>query len=100
MSIYPLPTFRLRERIYENSDKSIVIFRTRRKKTIKYLAVKVYSKSRHPFYDKEYSFLKNINHPSIVHVCGAAEDKNTFYMESEIYHIAYGLIKVQIMQKK
>ena len=83
MSIYPLPTFRLRERIYENSDKSIVIFRTRRKQTIKYLAVKVYSKSRHPFYDKEYIFLKNINHPSIVHVYGAAEDKNTFYMEME-----------------
>ena len=83
MSIYALPTFRLKERIYENSDKSIVIFRTRRKQTIKYLAVKVYSKSRHPFYDKEYLFLKKINHPSIVHVLGAAEDKNNFYMEME-----------------
>ena len=83
MSIYPLPTFRLKERIYENSDKTIVIFRTRRKQTIKYSAVKVYSKSKHPFYDREYSFLKNINHPSIVHVTGAAEDKNNFYMEME-----------------
>ena len=83
MSIYSLPTFRLKERIYENSDKSIVIFRTRKKQTIKYLAVKVYSKSRHPFYDREYLFLKNINHPSIVHVTRAAEDKNNFYMEME-----------------
>jgi len=83
MSIYSLPTFRLKERIYENSDKSIVIFRTRKKQTIKYLAVKVYSKSRHPFYDREYIFLKNINHPSIVHVTRAAEDKNNFYMEME-----------------
>ena len=83
MSIYPLPTFRLKERIYENSDKSIVIFRTRKKQTIKYIAVKVYSKSKHPFYDREYNFLKNINHSSIVHVTGAAEDKNNFYMEME-----------------
>ena len=83
MSIYPLPTFRLKERIYENSDKTIVIFRTRRKQTIKYSAVKVYSKTKHPFYDREYTFLKNINHPSIVHVTGAAEDKNNFYMEME-----------------
>ena len=82
-SIYPLPNFRLKERIYENSDKSIVIFRTRKKQTIKYISVKVYSKARHPFYDREYNFLKNINHPSIVHVTGAAEDKNNFYMEME-----------------
>ena len=83
MSIYPLPTYRLKERIYENSDKSIVIFRTRKKQTIRYISVKVYSKSKHPYYDREYNFLKNINHPSIVHVTGAAEDKNNFYMEME-----------------
>ena len=83
MSIYPLPTYRLIERIYENSDKSIVIYRTRKKQTIKYIAVKIYSKTRQPFYDHEYSFLKNINHPSIVNVTGAAEDKNNFYMEME-----------------
>ena len=83
MSIYPLPTYRLKERIYENSDKSIVIYRTRKKQTIKYIAVKIYSKSRQPFYDHEFSFLKNINHPSIVNVTGAAEDKNNFYMEME-----------------
>ena len=83
MSIYPLPTYRLKERIYENSDKSIVIYRTRKKQTIKYIAVKIYSKNRQPFYDHEYSFLKNINHPSIVNVTGAAEDKNYFYMEME-----------------
>ena len=83
MSIYPLPTYRLKERIYENSDKSIVIYRTRKKQTIKYIAVKIYSKTRQPFYDHEYSFLKNINHPSIVNITGAAEDKNNFYMEME-----------------
>ena len=83
MSIYPLPTYRLKERIYENSDKSIVIYRTRKKQTIKYICVKIYSKTRQPFYDREYSFLKNINHPSIVNVTGAAEDKNNFYMEME-----------------
>ena len=82
-AIYPLPTFRLKERIYENSDKSIVIFRTRKKQTIRYISVKVYSKSRFPLYDREYKILKNINHPSIVHVTGAAEDKNNFYMEME-----------------
>ena len=82
-SVYPLPTYRLKERIYENSDKSIVIYRTRKKQTIKYIAVKIYSKSRQPFYDHEYSFLKNINHPSIINVTGAAEDKNYFYMEME-----------------
>ena len=83
MSVYPVPTYRLKERIYENSDKSIVIYRTRKKQTIKYIAVKIYSKNRQPFYDHEYSFLKNINHPSIVNVTGAAEDKNYFYMEME-----------------
>ena len=82
-SVYPLPTYRLKERIYENSDKSIVIYRTRKKQTIKYIAVKIYSKSRQLFYDHEYSFLKNINHPSIINVTGAAEDKNYFYMEME-----------------
>ena len=83
MSIYPLPTFRLRERIYENSDRSIVIYRTRKKGSIKYIAVKIYSKTRQPLYDKEFKFLKNINHPSIVNVTGGAEDKNNFYMEME-----------------
>ena len=82
-SVYPLPTYRLKERIYENADKSIVIYRTRKKQTIKYIAVKIYSKSRQPFYAHEYSFLKNINHPSIINVTGAAEDKNYFYMEME-----------------
>ena len=80
---YSLPTLRLKERIYENSDKSIAIFRTRRKQTIKYIVVKVYSKTKHPHYDKEYLILKNINHPSIVSVYGASEDKNNFYMEME-----------------
>ena len=106
MSIYPLPTYRLKERIYENSDKSIVIYRTRKKQTIKYIAVKIYSKTRQPFYDHEYSFLKNINHPSIVNVTGAAEKIKIIFIWKwsivpvVIYLIAYGQIKVLIISKK
>ena len=80
MSSYSQPTYRLKERLYENSEKSIIIFRARRKKTIKHIVVKAYYKIKHPSYDKEYLILKNINCPSIVNVTGAAEDRNNFYM--------------------
>ena len=83
MSSYSQPTYRLKERLYENSEKSIIIFRARRKKTIKHIVVKAYYKIKHPSYDKEYLILKNINCPSIVNVIGAAEDRNNFYMEME-----------------
>ena len=83
MSSYSQPTYRLKERLYENSEKSIIIFRARRKKTIKHIVVKAYYKIKHPSYDKEYLILKNINCPSIVNIIGAAEDRNNFYMEME-----------------
>ena len=37
--------YNLNDQIYENSDKTIKIFKTRRFGTIKYIAVKVYKKS-------------------------------------------------------
>ena len=69
-------TYKLKERIYENNDKTIIIFKTRKKQTIKYIAVKAYSKKDHEgTYDKEYKILKTITHPSIIKVLGSAEDK-------------------------
>ena len=84
MSHYRPLNFRLKERIYENNDKSIVIFKTRIKQTITYIAVKAYVKKHHKDnYDIEYQILKDINHPSIIKVLGYAEDKYNFYMEME-----------------
>ena len=83
MSFYSKPTYKLKERLYENSEKTIIIFRARRRKTIKHIAVKAYYKIKNPSYNKEYLILKNISCPSIVNVTGAAEDKNNFYMEME-----------------
>ena len=83
MSFYSKPTYKLKERLYENSEKTIIIFRARRRKTIKHIAVKAYYKAKNPSYNKEYLILKNISCPSIVNVTGAAEDKNNFYMEME-----------------
>ena len=45
MSHYRPLNFRLKERIYENNDKSIVIFKTRKRQTITYIAVKAYVKN-------------------------------------------------------
>ena len=83
MSFYSKPTYKLKERLYENNEKTIIIFRARRKKTIRNIAVKAYYKIKQPSYNKEYLILKNINCPSIINVSGAAEDKNNFYMEME-----------------
>ena len=77
------PTYKLKERLYENSEKTVIIFRARRRKVIKHIAVKAYYKIKNPLFLKEYSILKNITCPSIVNVSGAAEDKNYFYMEME-----------------
>ena len=83
-SHYPPLNFKLKERIYENNDKTIVIFKTRKRQTIKYIAVKSYVKKYHQEnYDKEYEILKTINHPSIIKTLGYAEDKINFYMELE-----------------
>ena len=83
MSIYSKPTYKLKERLYENNEKTIIIFRARKKKTIKHIAIKAYYKIKHPSYNKEFLLLKNINCPSIVKIVGAAEDKNNFYLEME-----------------
>ena len=77
------PTYKLKERLYENSEKTVIIFRARRRKSIRQIAVKAYYKIKNPLFLKEYSTLKNITCPSIVNVSGAAEDKNYFYMEME-----------------
>ena len=83
-SHYPPLNFKLKERIYENNDKTIVIFKTRKRQTIKYIAVKSYVKKYHQEnYDKEYEILKTINHSSIIKTLGYAEDNNNFYMELE-----------------
>ena len=83
MSFQQKPNYKLKERLYENSEKNIIIFKARKKKTIKYIAVKAYYKIKHISYNKEYLILKNINCPSIIKIYGAAEDKNNFYMEME-----------------
>ena len=65
MSHYRPLNFRLKERIYENNDKSIVIFKTRKRQTITYIAVKAYvKKNNQDNYNKEYEILKDISHPS------------------------------------
>lgn len=92
MSVYSKPAYRLKERLQENNEKKIIIFRAREKKTIKNIAVKTYYK------------IKNINCSSIVKVIGAAEDKNSFYMEMEYcssgdLSIVYGPIEGVIFQK-
>jgi serine/threonine protein kinase len=78
------PNYNLNEQIYESSDKSIKIFKTRKRYTIQYIAVKVYSKKSHgENANFEYNILKNINHPSLVRCLGCTEDYNHFYMELE-----------------
>ena len=85
MSHYRPLNFRLKERIYENNDKSIVIFKTRKRQTITYIAVKAYVKKyNQDNYNREYEILKDISHPSIIKVLGYAEDKYNFYMEMEL----------------
>ena len=99
MSHYRPLNFRLKERIYENNDKSIVIFKTRIKQTITYIAVKAYVKKYHQDnYNIEYEILKDINHPSIIKVLGYAEDKYNFYMEME--YCASGNLSTLIKKNK
>ena len=77
------PNFKLRERIYTNNDRSIAIFKTRKRQTILFIAVKVYSKKRQPLYNKEYSILKNLSSKSIIKVYNYYEDEKNYYMEME-----------------
>jgi len=76
--------YNLNDQIYENSDKTIKIFKTRRFGTIKYIAVKVYNKKYHKEkYNYEYTLIKPINNLGIVNIMSSSEDHNYFYMEME-----------------
>ena len=76
--------FNLNEQIYENSDKSIKIFKTRLSSSIKYIAVKVYSKKNlRNKYSYEYDTIHNIKGEGILNVISSTEDSNFFYMVEE-----------------
>ena len=83
MFTYRQPSYHLKRRISENNEKSISIFKTRKKYELRFIAVKIYNKRRHKDYNKEYEILKEIDCPSIVKVFGCSEDRNNFYMEME-----------------
>ena len=74
----------LNDQIYENSNKTIRIFKTRKSGTIKYIAVKVYTKKFHKDkYAYEYNLINKIKSDSVVNIMSSAEDQNYFYMEME-----------------
>ena len=74
----------LNDQIYENSNKTIRIFKTRKSGTIKYIAVKVYTKKYHKDkYSYEYNLINKIKSDSVVNIMSSAEDQNYFYMEME-----------------
>ena len=76
--------YNLNDQIYENSNKSIRIFKTRKFGTIKYIAVKVYNKKFHKDkYSYEYDLINKINNDAVVNIMSSSEDSNYFYMEME-----------------
>ena len=76
--------YNLNEQIYENNDKTIKIFKTRRTSSIKYIAVKVYSKKNvRNKYSYEYEIIHNIKGEGILNILSYSEDSNYFYMETE-----------------
>ena len=76
--------FNLNEQIYENTDKSIKIFKTRLSSSIKYIAVKVYSKKNlRNKYSYEYDTIHNIKGEGILNIISSTEDSNFFYMVEE-----------------
>ena len=78
------PDYNLNDQIYENSDKTIKIYKTRKRATIRYIAVKSYNKRHHANkYNHEYNLIQPINHPNIVNIFSFSEDSNHFYMEME-----------------
>lgn len=77
------PNYSLTEQIYESADKHIRIYKSRRKFTVLYLAVKQYSKKVHEGWDYEYNILKDLNHCNIVKTLGYTDDVNYFNMEME-----------------
>ena len=79
-----MSNFNLNEQIYENNDKSIKIFKTRFSSSIKYIAVKVYSKKNNRNkYSYEYDTIHNIKGEGILNIISSAEDSNYFYMVEE-----------------
>ena len=54
MFTYRQPSYHLKRRISENNEKSISIFKTRKKYELRFIAVKIYNKRRHKDYNKEY----------------------------------------------
>ena len=76
--------YNLNEQIYENGNKSIHIYKTRKTGTIQYIAVKVYNKKFHKDkYNYEYNLINKINHEAVVNIMSSSEDSNYFYMEME-----------------
>ena len=76
--------YSLNEQIYENGNKTIRIFKTRKFGTIKYIAVKVYNKKYHKDkYSYEYNLINKINNEAVVNIMSSSEDSNYYYMEME-----------------
>ena len=76
--------YSLNDQIYENGNKTIRIFKTRKFGTIKYIAVKVYNKKFHKDkYSYEYNLINKINNEAVVNIISSSEDSNYFYMEME-----------------
>ena len=61
--------YNLNQQIYENSDKTIKIFKIRKYASIKYIAVKVYEKRRHRNkYSYEYDLIYTIKNEGIIDI--------------------------------
>ena len=76
--------YSLNDQIYENGNKTIRIFKTRKTGTIEYIAVKVYNKKYHKDkYNYEYNLINKINNEAVVNIRSYSEDSNFFYMEME-----------------
>jgi len=76
--------YSLNDQIYENGNKTIRIFKTRKTGTIEYIAVKVYNKKYHKDkYNYEYNLINKINNEAVVNIRSFSEDSNYFYMEME-----------------
>ena len=76
--------YKLNKKIYENSDKSIRIYKTRKYASIKYIAIKVYEKRRHRNkYSYEFDLVHSIKNEGIINVLGSSEDHTYYYMEME-----------------
>ena len=76
--------YSLNDQIYENGNKTIRIFKTRKYGTIKYIAVKVYNKKFHKDkYSYEFNLINKINNEAVVNIMSSSEDSNYFYMEME-----------------